>query len=102
MFEGKEKTFFNLWRGDALKPCRHFFLKAASLEPYAAYRRRNKFKSCGGIKSRFAIMQRIAAAPLGSFSVAEKLPENAFYRSDAARLRRDKLSYNTAKLKFSC
>ena len=29
-------------------------------------------------------MQRIAAAPLGSFSVAEKLPENAFLTLPAA------------------
>ena len=33
-------------------------------------------------------MQRIAAAPLGSFLVAKKLPENAFYRSDAAMAKR--------------
>ena len=46
-------------------------------------------------------MQRIVAAPLGSFSVVEKLPENAFYRSDAARLRRDELSYYAAKLNLA-
>ena len=33
-------------------------------------------------------MQRIAAAPLGSFLVTKKLPENAFYRSDAAKAKR--------------
>ena len=46
-------------------------------------------------------MRRIAAASLRRFLMAKKRRENAFYRSDAARLRRDELSYNAAKLNLA-
>ena len=46
-------------------------------------------------------MLRISAASLRRFLMAKKRRENAFYRSDAARLRRDELSYNAAKLNLA-